>query len=303
MIEQSNGLHLELRRAVRAACTTFREGDRVESRWCRPSRLDKPRVDPHAWHPGRVTTVEKNCKLTIIFEDGEGEYLSGIPCKHVRLAPGSMPRSPLMSDPRSTSRTEPKLSKLKLGPESMRELAHVASTIESLRTAWEYPLTINQELTRLLEESISCRPVWRGSFPDVSFQKTKTALMGGEATPVTWGGPQHRRHQQQQHARHKTTRPSQTTCIVPGSHNLLVVTSPARKPPPDHDEVHVKTGLHFPSPSGPESARMPPVSPVLAKAQSDLVAAALAYEGCVSTVNEGLKRGVLSFRAGRTYSE
>lgn len=306
VIEQSNGLHLELRRAVRAARTTFKKGERVESRWRRPSRLDKPRVDPRAWHPGRVTAVENNGKLTILFEDGEGERLSGIPTKHVRLAPESIPRSPLMSDRRSTSGTEPKPSNLKLGAKSLRELAHIASTIESLRTSWEYPLTINQELTRLrrlLEESISCRPAWRGSFPDVSFQKIKRAPIGGEATPATCGGPQHRR----QHARHigrrKTTRSSRTTGVVPGSHNPLVVTLSAGRPPHDDYEMHVKTSLLLPSPSRLESARMTSVSPALAKAQSDLVAAALAYESCVSTVKECLERGVFSFHAARTYSE
>lgn len=306
VIEQSNGLHLELRRAVRAARTTFKKGERVESRWRRPSRLDKPRVDPHAWHPGRATAVANNSKLTIRLEDGEGEHLSGIPSKHVRFAPGPIPRSSLMSDRRSTSGTEPKPSNLKLGAKSMRKLAHVASTIESLRTAWEYPLTINQELTRLrrlLEESVSCRPAWRGSFPDVSFQKVKRAPINGEATPETWGGPQHRR----QHARHigrrKTTRSLRTTGVVPGSHNLVIVTSSAKRPLPDDYEMHVNTSLPLPRPSGLKSARMVSVSPALPKTQYNLVAAALAYESCVSTVKECLERGVFSFHAARTYSE
>lgn len=195
--QQSHGLQLEVKRAMRVASSTFREGDRVESRWRRPTRLDKPRLDPDGWHRGRVVQSHKDsCRVDVLFEDGDGERLSGIPAKYVRLAPSlSSLRRPLIAnsgvddDAMAATRGEshdpssstPTPTELLLCPASGRELAYIASANKSLRLTWEDAVPIGQELARLRmlgEEKMRDRPEWRGSFPIVNFQATKRLSLG-----------------------------------------------------------------------------------------------------------------------------
>ena len=203
--QQSHGLHLELKRALRVASTTFREGDRVESRWRRPTRLDKPRLDPDAWHPGRVVQSSKNSgRVDVVFEDGDGERLSGIPSKYVRLAPSpsSLEGLALASPEVIEEGTPAAVATAAAGrenfdgsahtrtltmpidslcPASRRELAHLACANNSLRRTWEDPVPMSQELARLKmlgEEKMRSRPEWRGSFPVVDFQATKRLSIG-----------------------------------------------------------------------------------------------------------------------------
>ncbi|CAN0527492.1 unnamed protein product, partial [Ectocarpus sp. 8 AP-2014] len=210
--QQSQGLHLEMKRAMKVATTTFREGDRVESRWRRPTRLDKAKIDPGAWHPGRVVQSHKDGgRVDVVFEDGDGERLSGISTKHVRLAPppSSSERPPLASsgrddddvtaagvsgrrnscDRRPSCAPTPATTELVCSA-SRRELAHIACATKSLRCTWEDPVPISQEMARLrmLEErKMRSRPEWRGSFPLVDFSATKRLPLGAGGMARTGG--------------------------------------------------------------------------------------------------------------------
>lgn len=199
--EQSHGLHMEVKRAMRVATKTLREGDRVESRWRRPTRLDKPRVDPGGWHPGRVVQSHKDGgRVDVVFEDGDEERLSGIPTKYVRRAPSptSLKRSLVSTsgkendamaavvgisnddnDPSSSTPTP--MTVEQLSSASRRELAHIVCAAKSLRCTWEDPVPIDQEMARLRmlgEEKMRGRPEWEGSFPVVNFQATKRLPFG-----------------------------------------------------------------------------------------------------------------------------
>lgn len=224
--QQSHGLRLEIARATRAASTTFKEGDRVESRWRRPTRLDKPRLDANAWHTGRVVQSHKEgARVDVVFEDGDGERLSGIPAKYVRLAPlasalrqtavGSgvnesnntaSTGNKSLDSPSGTPTTMPIES---LCPASRRELAHIASANTSLRCTWEEPMSIGQELARLRmlgEEKRRARPEWQGSFPLLDFQAVKRLSLGADragtgarkaAAAAVAGGRDRRRERRQ----------------------------------------------------------------------------------------------------------
>ncbi|CAM9902304.1 unnamed protein product [Ectocarpus fasciculatus] len=212
--QQSQGLQLEMKRAMKVATTTFREGDRVESRWRRPTRLDKAKIDPGAWHPGRVVQSHKDGgRVDVVFEDGDGERLSGISTKHVRLAPSpsSLERPPLASsgrddddvtpiagvsgsrnscDRRSSSCAPTSAPTELVCSASRRELAHIASATKSLRCTWEDPMPISQEMARLRmlgERKMRGRPTWRGSFPLVDFSATKRLPFGGSGMASTRG--------------------------------------------------------------------------------------------------------------------
>ncbi|CAM9468709.1 unnamed protein product, partial [Ectocarpus sp. 13 AM-2016] len=201
--QQSQGLHFEMKRAMKVATTTFKEGDRVESRWRRPTRLDKAKIDPGTWHPGRVVQSHKDGgRVDVVFEDGGGERLSGISTKHVRLAPppSSLERHLLMSSGRDDDDVaaavvsgrrnsydrRPSCTPTSAPTElvcsaSRRELAHIACATKSLRCTWEDPVPISQEMARLrmLEErKMRSRPEWRGSFPLVDFSATKRLPFG-----------------------------------------------------------------------------------------------------------------------------
>ncbi|CAM9395725.1 unnamed protein product, partial [Ectocarpus sp. 6 AP-2014] len=211
--QQSRGLHLEMKRAMKLATTTFREGDRVESRWRRPTRLDKAKIDPGAWHPGRVVQSHKDGgRVDVVFEDGDGERLSGISTKHVRLAPppSSSERHPLVSSGRdddgvtatgvsgrrnscdrrpSCAPTSAPTDELVCSA-SRGELAHIACATKFLRCTWEDPVPISQEMARLrmLEErKMRGRPEWRGSFPLVDFSATKRLPFGAGGMVRTGG--------------------------------------------------------------------------------------------------------------------
>ncbi|CAM9824083.1 unnamed protein product, partial [Ectocarpus sp. 4 AP-2014] len=211
--QQSQGLHLEMKRAMKVATTTFREGDRVESRWRRPTRLDKAKIDPGAWHLGRVVQSHKDGgRVDVVFEDGDGERLSGISTKHVRLAPppSFLERYLLVSSGRddddvtaaagvpgrrNSCDRRPSCAPTSAPTElvcsaSRRELAYIACATKSLRCTWEDPVPISQEIARLrmLEErKMRSRPEWRGSFPLVDFSAMKRLPFGAGGMARTGG--------------------------------------------------------------------------------------------------------------------
>lgn len=222
--QQSHGLQLEMKRATRAASTTFKEGDRVESRWRRPTRLDKPRLDPNCWHTGLVVQSHKDgARVDVVFEDGDGERLSGIPVKYVRLAPLALSlRQPVVGsgvsdgdmavagskgrDSSSCTPTALPIESLCLA--SRRELAHIASANTSLRRTWEDPVPIGQELARLRmlgEEKMRARPEWQGSFPLLDFQAAKRLSLdagragtGAQKATAAAAGARDRRRERRQ---------------------------------------------------------------------------------------------------------
>ena len=309
-LEQSQGLRWELKHAVIAARSTFREGDRVESRWRRPTRMDKARLDPHTWYPGRVINVSKDGNVDIIFEDGDKERLNGIQDKHVRLAPRSLSGLSFVSCSESIQQIEPVTccsSKSDFSCNSRRELAHVAITTKLIRRTWKDPLTMSQELSRLREiweKRMQSRPAWRGSFSALNVQATKKGPIGGGVTPAARGRPKlpgdmakQPSHTRYDKKRCRTIRTPRVLRAVSGYHGL-VETSTKRLGPErraNFDSQPVVNAL--------ESSKAPFLPPSLVKAQSDLVAAVMVYDNCVSTVIDCLKRGVSCFDAAQTYSE
>ncbi|CAM9750510.1 unnamed protein product, partial [Scytosiphon promiscuus] len=285
---QSHGLRLEVKRAMEVATATLREGDRVESRWRRPTRLDKPRIDPGAWHPGRVVQSHKDGgRVDVVFEDGDGERLSGIPAKYVRRAPSpSSLRRCLISTsgkendataaPAERSNSNGPLPSTSipvavelLSSASRRELAHIVCANRSLRRTWEDPVPIDQEMARLRmlgEEKMRGRPEWKGSFPVISFQATKKL------------------------PRLVRARSRASSSL---SHAMTEGTT-----------VQATVGWSETRQGGDSSTRSTSLSTAaLLQAQSRLVAAAVAYDRCVAGARDCLDRGATAFRQARTYSE
>ncbi len=342
--QQSHGLQLELKRALRVASTTFREGDRVESRWRRPTRLDKPRLDPDAWHPGQVVQSSKSSgRVDVVFEDGDGERLSGIPAKYVRLAPSpsSLKQLPLASpggigegttaaairedfDGSAPASRAPTVPIESLCPASRRELAHIASASSSLRRTWEDPVPIGQELARLTmlgEEKMRGRPEWRGSFPAVEFQATKRLSIGAAGTGAGAGrtvaavaavaaARNHRRSRRHAHGILRGTMGSRKRGSVGAA-------SPrAGRVQDDREEKASARGKQDCAPAlvendGVTDARKSSAAATvhggidssLLESQAKLVAAAMAYDKCVAGVRECLDRGAAAFRTACTYSD
>lgn len=336
--QQSHGLQLEFKRALRVASTTFREGDRVESRWRRPTRLDKPRLDPDAWHPGLVVQSSKNSgRVDVVFEDGDGERLSGIPAKYVRLAPSasSLQQFSLASpgvigegtataanreafDEPAPAARAPTMPIDSLCPASCRELAQIASANSSLRRTWEDPVPIGQELTRLNmlgEEKMRCRPEWRGSFPAVDFQATKRLSIGATGTGAgaeRTAARNHRRARRQAHEILRGNIGSRTR----GSAAAAAALSRTGRVQDEREEKHCARGTQDCAPAliKNDSAtvrRKSSAAPTahggtassLFEAQAKLVAAAMAYDKCVAGVRDCLDRGAAAFRTASTYSE
>lgn len=297
-LEQSHGLRSELQRAIRTAQTTLKKGDRIESRWRRPTRLDKPRVDPGAWHPGRLIAVHRDGNIDMVFEDGEEERLSGIPAKHVRLAPSSEPSNYSDATTADTHRIGPS-PPIDLCSASRRELAHIASVVTSLRRAWENPVTMDQELVRLRalwEEKMRTRPEWRGTFPVVNFSATKTLSIGGgmaravaQSRPETWP---RRQAQDTQESTRQCRRRSRRSLAMLGAAGQLEATKRSEQRP-----------RTFRNDCTPGSTREIASSPALVETQSNLVKAAVAYDKCVADVRRCLDRGASAFCVAQTYSE
>ena len=342
--KQSHGLHLEVERATRAASTTFKDGDRVESRWRRPTRLDKPRLDPYAWHTGRVVQSHKDgARVDVVFEDGDGERLSGIPAKYVRLAPlASDLRQPVIglgagdgdiATAGSTSLDSPScpLTAMpieSLCPASRRELAHIASANTSLRRTWEDPVPIGEELARLRmlgEEKRRARPEWQGSFPLLNFQAAKRLSLGAgragtaarkAAAAAAAGGRDRRRERRQAQKPHRggakaRTRKPSAAASLPAK--LGIVAAIAEREDEGYRQAHpdfthaLMTGDDTTTTRRGSSSSSPPLSPssspALVETQAKLVAAAVAYDRCVVGVRDCLDRGAAAFRVARTYSE
>ncbi|CAM9544232.1 unnamed protein product, partial [Laminaria digitata] len=310
-LEQSHGLRSELKRAIRAARATLKEGDRVESRWWRPTRLDKPRVDPNAWHVGRLVAVHKDGTVDVVFEDGGegGERLSGTPAKHVRLAPHLDRFHPPSPNPKEAVCKEAVCKRVDPSPlpvnllcsASRRKLAHIAVATTSLRCTWEDPIPFGEELTRLRKlkgENRRCRPEWRGSFPAVNFQATKNLSFacGKAVAPAQDRGDTMR---QRIHRAQRTTlrgkRRSTTSPALPGVPTELAMTQEERRNVLECDG----TGEGIP----PGGVAPYCCYPALVEAQSNLVAAAMAYDKCVTEVRRCLERGSAAFLVARTYSE
>ncbi|CAN0159923.1 unnamed protein product, partial [Hapterophycus canaliculatus] len=347
--KQSRGLHLEVKRAMRVATTTLREGDRVESRWRRPTRLDKPRIDPGAWHPGRVVQSHKDGgRVDVVFEDGDGERLSGIPVKHVRRAPSPLSlKSFLISrsgtekdamaslveksnsnDPSSSTPTPMAVDEL--SSESRRELAHIACATKSLRSTWEDPVPIDQEMARLRmlgEEKMRCRPEWKGSFPTINFQATKRLPFGAggmsgaraaragraAAVPTAARGRRCDRHVVRARSRAPSSRSLAITNGIavqtnPGSRDCgrgqWDGTCPAEGETPTTQRKRTTGTTTATTAHRDHIFCTPPLVPAgLFNAQSRLVAAAVAYDRCVAGARDCLDRGAAAFRQARTYSE
>lgn len=293
VVEQWHGLRRELKRAIREARTIFKEGDRVESRWRRPTRLDKPRVDRGTWHPGYIVTANKDGKVELVFEDGEEEHLNAVPAKHVRLAPS--PEYSKCPDVTSSQKQIDTSSSVDLCSASRRELSHIVSATKILRRTWDNPLRMDQELARLRglwEEKMRSRPEWRVSFPAVSFETTKRLPI---ASGVAGGFCQSRDGKQRQHpkvANRRSKKRSQTSLSISGTPPELAETN-------EEDQRHNEVDHH-----GNTWDTLGITSSLrLIEAQSNLVAAAMAYDKCVAELRNTLDRGVSTFRAARTYSE
>lgn len=339
--QQSHGLQLEVNRATRVASTTFKEGDRVESRWRRPTRLDKPRLDPNAWHTGLVVQSHKNgARVDVVFEDEDGERLSGIPAKYVRLAPlASAFRQPLVSpgvsdgkmaapgrkEQLDSSSCTPTLMPIEsLCPASRRELAHIASANGSLRRTWEDPVPFGQEIARLRmlgEEKMRARPEWQGSFPPLDFQAAKKLSLGAgrtctgarkAAAAAAAGAREYRRERRQarEASRGITKTRTRISAAVPMLAKPRVVTVQATREDEGCQQVHLaSTGTLVGNDTtttrtSSSSPLLSPVSsPALIESQAKLVAAAVAYDRCVAGARDCLERGATAFRMARTYSE
>lgn len=303
---QLHGLRSELKRAVSMARKIFKEGDRIESRWRRPTRLDRPRVDPDAWHPGRVIGIRKDGRLDIVFETGDAERLSGIAAKHVRLAPAVTPRCSDAAAAAAIMREGKGASpKVDLSPANRRELAHIASATRSLRCTWENPVTMDKELARLREvwgEKMRERPEWHSSFPAVSFEATKRLSIGS----VAKGGRQFRRkmRRQRRHAldvvsrRRSNRTPSRALLGASGAPGTQQLAGPNI----GCDELQQQHSVVVPEEEAQNSSTGAP-SPVLAHAQSRLIASAMAYDRCMASVHDCFDRGASAFGVARTYSE
>lgn len=353
--KQSHGLRLEVKRAMRVAATTLREGDRVESRWRRPTRLDKPRVDPSGWHPGRVVQSHKDGgRVDVVFEDGDCERLSGIPAKYVRRAPSpsSLKRSLISTSGKEndavaalveerSNRDDPSSCVAAPAPlpapipiESMssasrRELAHIVCATRSLRCTWEDPLPIDQEIARLRilgEEKMRCRPEWKGSFPAINFQATKRLPFGsggmsgvraaraGRAAAAPTAARHCRRDKRMIRARSRTS--SSRALAMPKE--TTVETKPGRgdngeaqpdgacsvgreTPATERTRTTTTTTTADREDAAPRPSSLAPAG--LLRAQSRLVAAAVAYDRCVAGARDCLDRGAAAFRQARTYSQ
>lgn len=288
---QLHGLRAELKRAVHMARKTFKEGDRIESRWRRPTRLDRPRVDPYAWHPGQVVGIHKDGKLDIVFETGDAERLSGIPAKHARLAPAVTPHcSVAATNFREDKGASPHAD---LRSANRRELAHIASATSSLRCTWENPVTMDKELARLRklwEEKMQSRPAWQLSFPAVNFEATKRLSVSS----VAKGGRQLRRKlRQRRHAldvARRTRTRSRALLGIPGASGKSLADTNTG------DELkHAGVQAETRNKAGSSAA--------LARAQSHLIASAIAYDRCMASVHDCFDRGASAFGVARTYSE
>lgn len=340
--KQSHGLKLEIKRATHVASTTFKVGDRVESRWRRPTRLDKPRLDPSAWHVGLVVQSHKDgARVDVVFEDGEGERLSGIPAKYVRLAPFVLAlRQPLVSSAAAggdmaaagrktlgSSCAPTPMPIESLCPASRRELAHIASANTSLRRTWENPVPIDQELDRLQmlgEEKMRSRPEWQGSFPLLDFQAAKRLSLGAgtagagmrQPAAVTAAARDRRRERCQGPAPSRGVSRTQTRKSAEAS--LLAKRRMTTAQAERKDEGYRPAQPDF-SPSlaandaisirrgsfssSSSSSPSPASSPALVASQAELVAAAMAYDRCVAGARDCLDRGAAAFRMAHTYSE
>lgn len=339
--QQSRGLQLEVARATCEASTTFKEGDRVESRWRRPTRLDKARLDPNAWHTGLVVQSHKDgARVDVVFEDGDRERLSRIPAKYVRLAPlASTLRRPLLGSAssdgdmaaagskslNSSSSTPTEMSIESLCPSSRRELAHIASANTSLRRTWEDPVTIGEELARLRmlgEEKMRARPEWQGTFPLLDFQAAKRLSLGAggtdtvarKAAAAAAAAARDRRRERRQ-AQNPPRGVTRAGGQKPAAASLLTkprrVTAKAER----EDEGYLQPDFTrtlagndtIATRSGSSSSTSPPLfplsSPALVESQARLVAAAVAYDRCVAGARDCLDRGAAAFRVARTYSE
>lgn len=303
-LEQSHGLCSELKRAIRVARATLKEGDRVESRWRRPTRLEKPRVDPNAWHAGRLVAVHKDGTVDVVFEDGGEERLSGTPAKHVRLAPQveRLHPAPAPNGPKAVCKRIDPAPPVNLCSASRRKLAHIAVATTSLRCTWEDPIPFSQELTRLRKlkgEKTRCRPEWRGSFPAVDFRTTKNVSFacGKVDTPASQnrGKTRQRIHREQCTARRGRRQPKTSGIAIDG-----VLTELAMR----MTQEETRNVLGERDGTG-NSARggLAPCYLALVEAQSNLVAAAMAYDKCVAEVRQCLERGAAAFLVARTYSE
>lgn len=331
-LEQSRGLTSELKRAIKVGRTTLKEADRVESRWRRPTRLDKPRLDPGAWHPGCIVAVHKDGRVDIVFHDGDKERLSGIPAKHVRLAPlpSSSSSSPSLlqsmeargaaaasatgaANVSTTPAVLPDLSSA-----SRRELAYIATATASLRSTWVDPITMDEELIRLgklQEEKIRGRPEWRGSFPAVSFETARRSCIGdgGSASGKIAKQTKARAAKFQRVMRkrrraldgiRRSTRQAGAGLAIPNAAGREPATK-AVMDPQEQCQAQALDGCDSriaPEECSHRSTASSFATPLM-EAQANLVSAAVAYDRCIAEVHECSERGTDAFRGACTYSE
>lgn len=299
--EQSRGLLSEIKIAARVARTTFEEGNRVESRWRRPTRLHRPCVDPTGcWHPGRVVAVHSDGGVDVIFEDGDKERLSRISSDYVRLAPkhvnldeggGEETAARVEQWAHGVARTAK--TETLLCSASRRELAHIAFATNSIRRTWQDPVPMSAELARLRniwEERKRSRPEWRVSVPMVSFEVTKRLSFGGTA-PRPAQDARARGHRRPRRSMQETTGVLRHAIDPFSSTSIHAQRSNKTERPQCVEQQGNTCGGYCSS------------TPALAQAQSKLVASALAYDRCLAGARDCIARGAAAFRVARMYSE
>lgn len=331
--EQIRGLGKEIEQAARAARTTFSVGDRIESRWSRPTRFDRPRLDSAGvWHPGRVVAAHKDGRVDVVFEHGASERLRGISSSQVRLAPETVElvsvEQPLVGNRGETENGRQQVESttaVDLCPASRRELAHVARRTNAIRRTWQDPITMSTELTRLKQlwrEKAQGRPEFNLSFPAVDFETAKSSTLGGSVRAAE--GRMAQMRQQQKRLNNQTKYADKSCCSgTQLSQRSLVGRSsvPVQElrqlagSKPNHRHSHrieryddrgqrqcigvvgvIPTG-------GIASSSTAPASRVLAAVQFDLVSKAMSYDRYVASVRDCLDRGAAVFRSARTYTE
>ncbi|CAM9353875.1 unnamed protein product, partial [Sphacelaria rigidula] len=336
--EQIRGLTSELKRAAREARMTFKVGDQVESRWRRPTRLDRARLDPNStWHAARVVQTRKGGALDVVFEDGDFERLNGISCENVRLSSKSIDIGAAVSrccvvaqtsftdDSNSDGNYGAFTGEAGLCPASRRELAHIATRTNAIRRAWKDPVTIGAELARLKimwEEKARDRPEFCASFPAVGGEVTKRLPFGGAVLLASPGRTDKRSKQlrSRRHNRRPAKRHSEKSRITGKLRTRFSLVGSARSDPSKSVSGMERTSLCSPhlleechrtdtSGSGKDNITRhggfatSSIFPELDAAQSNLVSKAMAYDRCVTSSRDCLDRGAATYRAARTYSE
>lgn len=283
--EQSCGLLLELEWARRVARNSFKEGDRIESCYRRPNKFLRPRVDTGRWHPGRITSVGKDSRLDVAFKDGDAERLCKIPSKYVRLAPEGTTFCSESTVGRGAKAAE---GTANVYPLTRRKLAHIAAATSMIRRSWQDPVTLAEELSRferIREENTRGRKEWYISSSAATFGPAKRLQPGGTSDETDSRRCRRERVAARDgtcHGRRTRAQSLLTPQVLCGKRRALAER--------DAHKINSKT-------KGNQA------TPALLVAESSLIASAVAYDRCVSTVQDCIARGAAAFRSARTYSE